>query len=175
MANSGAIVNWIILGWGNDALAIYLAKRNKGISVPEHRLFLLSIPILIGFLSNIGFGVLAQRYLITDVGGSQPHWFSLVFLFALFYMAFGGVLEVSYTYLAAMTEQSSSLAAMTVVSVLRDLISFGMSYGVNDFALKCGYLTSFSVYGMLVMVFGLFVIPIYMYGDFLRKNFQQLW
>jgi len=80
---------------------------------------------------------------------------------------------VTYTYLASMTEPSHSLAAMTVVSVLRDMISFGMSYGVNNFAVKYGYLTSFGVYGMLVAVFGLMGVPVYFYGKVLRTKLQS--
>ncbi|KIM93414.1 hypothetical protein OIDMADRAFT_74174, partial [Oidiodendron maius Zn] len=167
-AIAAALVNWILLGWGNDKLIVYLAKRNKGVSAPEHRLLLLSIPIATGLAANVGFGVIAQRYLITDPGGSQPHWFGLAFILAIFYMAFGGILEVTYTYLASMTEPSHSLAAMTTVSVIRDMISFGMSYGVNNFAVKCGYLTSFGVYGMLVAVFGVMGVPVYFYGKVLR-------
>lgn len=141
-----------------------MAKRNGGISIPEHRLLTLIFPVLFGIAANLGFGALAQQYIVTDPGGSQPHWFSLVFIFAIFYMSFGGILEVTYTYLAATTEPSRSLAAMTVVSVIRDLVSFGMSYGVVGFTASVGYFTSFGVYGALVGIFGLLTIPVYMYN-----------
>lgn len=149
-------------------MAIRLAKKHNGVTIPEHRLLALIIPVVIGFAANIGFGELSEKYFVTNPGGSQPHWFSLVFVFALFYMSFGGILEVTFTYLGARIQPTDSLAAMTVVAVVRDLVSFGMSYGVTDFALDVGYLTSFGVYGMLVGFFGLLTIPVYLIN--MRRN-----
>lgn len=163
-------VNWILLGWGSDKIIIYLAKRNGGIAVPEHRLVPLILPLVVGVASFIGFGALAQNYFITNPAGNQPHWFALVFLQGCILMAFGGVLEVTYTYMASSTKPTDSLAAMTVVSVIRDLASFGMSYGVVNFATNCGYLVSFSVYAMLIAVFGAMGIPVYLYAQRLRER-----
>jgi hypothetical protein len=162
-------VNIFLLGVGSDWSTLKLAKRNKGIARPEHRLLMLAIPVLIGFAANIGFGALAQRYFVTDPGGSQPHWMSLVVIFALQYMSFGGILEVSYTYMASVNNPAQGLEAMTAVSLIRDLTSFGMSYGVVGFAEASGYLVSFSVYGALIAGFGSFGIVVYIYGDKMRS------
>ncbi|CAK7212782.1 hypothetical protein SCUCBS95973_001583 [Sporothrix curviconia] len=164
-----SLFNWILLGWGNDKVMIYLAKRNGGVSKPEHRLVTLAIPIVIGICSTLGFGALSQNYLISNPGGHQAHWMSMMVLYGLLYMYFGGCLEVTYTYMASVTSASDSLALMTVVSVIRDMVSFGMSYGIVGFSEACGYLTSFGIYAMLGGVFGLFAIPVYLFAGRLRR------
>lgn len=141
-------VNIFILGIGSDKLCLWLAARNGGIRKPEHRLVILVVPLVIGLAANVGFGVLAQHYLVT--GGSQPHRFSLVFIFALQYMAFGGILEVMYTYIASTVSPARSLEAMTAISCIRDLVSFGLSYGIVGFVEKTSYQTSYGIYGGLI-------------------------
>lgn len=141
-----------------------MAKRNNGIAEPEHRLLTSVIPVMLGSCANVGFGQLAKHYLVTNPGGLQPHWFSLSFLYAIFFMAFGGVLEVTYTYLASTTTPSYSLAIMTIVFIIRDVASFDMSYGVSRFSSECGYDTSYGVYGILYGLFGLCGVFIYIYG-----------
>ncbi|KAH9900105.1 hypothetical protein F4778DRAFT_740095 [Xylariomycetidae sp. FL2044] len=165
-----AFVNWICLGWGNDKIVVWLAKRENGISRPEHRLVVLTLPIITGIISSIGFGALAQNYIVTNPGGDQPHWFSMVFIMSLYYQSFCGILEASLIYLANVTAAEDSLAVMTVVAVIRDTVSFGMGYGIVDFSTRLGFLTSFSIYGMLTGVIGLFGIPIYIYGEKIRQK-----
>lgn len=167
-----SLVDWTIFGWANDKIAIWMAKRNGGKSLPEHRLLTLAIPVVVGVVVNVGFGALCQSYFVSNPGGAQPHWFSLVFIFGVFYLSWGGILEVTFTYLASTTHPTDSLAAMTVVCVLRDLVSFGMSYGVVGFALHSGYLTSFGIYAMLVGVFGVLAIPIYFING--KRNSMEL-
>lgn len=149
---------------------MFLAKRNNGTTRPEHRLVTLVIPIVIAVAANIGFGALAQSYFVTNPGGSQPHWFSLVFIFGLQYMAFGGILEVTYTYMASVTSSAHSLEAMTAVSLIRDLTSFGMSYGVVGFINETSYLTSFSVYASIIGFFGVCGALVYVFAGQLRRT-----
>ncbi|KAJ5752129.1 hypothetical protein N7520_009046 [Penicillium odoratum] len=149
-----AAVNWVLFGWLNDRILIALAKRNNGLSVPEHRLIMLVVPVAIAFAAYIGFGALAQHYFGAASGAWQPNWFVLVVLQFLILMAFSGTLEVTYTYMISTTDPTDSLAAATVVSILRGDVSFGMSHGSTAFVMRCGYLTTFSVYAMLTAVFG---------------------
>ncbi|KAI1841599.1 hypothetical protein JX266_012252 [Neoarthrinium moseri] len=165
-----AALNWVLLGWGNDKVIFWLAKRNNGVNRPEHRLVVLIIPVITGIISSIGFGALAQDYLITNPGGDQPHWFSIVFLMSLYYQSFCGILEATLIYLANITSAEDSLAVMTLVAVIRDSASFGMGYGVVGFAESVGYLTSFSIYGMLTGVLGILGIPVYLYADRFRTK-----
>ncbi|KAK5126904.1 hypothetical protein LTR85_008262 [Meristemomyces frigidus] len=158
-----SLINVPLLGIGSDKLSLRLAARNGGVARLEHRLAGLVIPVAIGVAANIGFGALAQKLLVTG-GAHQPHWFSLVFIFALQYMYFGGILEVTYTYVASTVSPARSLEAMTAISVIRDMVSFGMSYGVVGFADNCGYLASFGTYSGIVGFFGCLGLLVYRYG-----------
>lgn len=161
-------MNWLIFGWGSDRILVATAKRNNGISVPEHRLLVLAIPVAIAFASYIGFGALAQHYLDSQPGLWQPHWFVLIFLHFCILVAFSGTLEVTYTYMISTTDPTDSLAASTIVSILRGDVSFGISHGSTAFIAQCGYFTAFSVYGTLVAVFGLMGVLVYKYGSHFR-------
>lgn len=161
-------VNWFILGWGNDKVVVWLAKRNNGISQPEHRLIVLAIPIITGFISSIAFGFIGQDYLYSNPGGDQPHWFSLVFVYSLYFQSFGGIVEATLIYLANTTSAEDSLAVMTLVAVIRDTVSFGMGYGIVDFANNVGFATSFGIYALMTGILGLLGVPVYLYGARLR-------
>ncbi|CEJ58352.1 hypothetical protein PMG11_07011 [Penicillium brasilianum] len=163
-----SLVNWLIFGWGSDWILVTMAKKNKGISIPEHRLLVLVIPVAIAFASYIGFGALAEQYLDSQLGVWQPHWFVLIFLHFCILVAFSGTLEVTYTYMISTTDPTDSLAASTIVSILRGDVSFGISHGSTAFIAQCGYMTAFSVYGTLVAVFGFMGILVYKYGSHLR-------
>jgi hypothetical protein len=165
-----APVNWFLLGWGNDKVMVWLAKRNNGISQPEHRLAVLVIPIVTGFVSSIAFGFLGQNYLYTNPGGDQPHWFSLVFIYALYFQSFGGIIEATLIYLANTTSAEDSLAVMTLVAVIRDTVSFGMGYGIVKFSHNVGFAASFGMYALMTGIVGLLGIPVYLYGAMFRHK-----
>lgn len=164
------IVNWFCLGWGNDKVLLWQAKRNGGVTRVEHRLVVLAVPVITGVASSIGFGGIAQNYFITNPGSEgQPHWFSIVFTMAMYFQSFCGIIEGTLIYMANSVSAEDSLAVMTLVAVLRDLISFGMGYGIVDFSSRYGFLTSFGIYGLLTGVIGLLGIPVYIYGERIRK------
>ncbi|KAL3462804.1 major facilitator superfamily domain-containing protein [Aspergillus heterothallicus] len=158
-----AVWNWIFLGYGSDKLLIYMAKRSGGHTKPQHRLITLILPVCFGIAGLVGFGGLAEHYL-NPHHHSQPHWFSLVVVHCLILMAFAGTLEVTFTYMISQTSAADALAAMTLVAIIRGDVSFGMSYGVDGFVAKCGYLVSFGVYGALLGVFGLMGVVVYSRG-----------
>lgn len=160
----------LILGYGNDKLLLWLAKRNGGVGKPEHHLVMLILPVICGFASSIGLGALMQSYVVDNPGGNQPHWFVLVVCWTLVWQAYSGILEVTFTNMASISRPEDFLAVMTFVSLMRDEFSFGMSYGIVDFAKACGYFASFGVYGGLIAFFGFLAIPVHFYADKLRAK-----
>ncbi|KAF3391641.1 hypothetical protein F1880_007663 [Penicillium rolfsii] len=68
------MMNWVVFGWGSDRILVAMAKRNNGMSIPEHRLVILAVPVVIAFTSYIGFGALAEHYFTSKLGAWQPHW-----------------------------------------------------------------------------------------------------
>ncbi|ODV83149.1 hypothetical protein CANARDRAFT_9872 [[Candida] arabinofermentans NRRL YB-2248] len=162
-----ALFNIAVLGYGSDRLLIWYAKRREGKVSPENRLIPLIIPFVFSISYLVGFGFLAQDFF---GAGTTAHWFSVVFIYFCCYVSFGGILETTYAYLSSVNTPEMSLAAMTVASVVRDMASFGMSYGITPFADNCGYKTSFGVYAVLIAFFSLFGIPVYLYGGKLRSK-----
>ncbi|KAJ5641888.1 hypothetical protein N7490_005888 [Penicillium lividum] len=159
-----AFLNWFITGWASDKLVLRFVRGNTEAMLPEYRLIPLVFPVICAITGHIAFGCLAQHYLVTNPGGPQVHWFALVVISCLQYIGFGGVLEVVLTFLGATADPNQSLAIMTAVTVIRDIASFGISYGTYDFSVKVGYAASFGIYAMLIGVIAFGAIPIILIG-----------
>ncbi|RDW63785.1 hypothetical protein BP6252_11330 [Coleophoma cylindrospora] len=160
-----------LMGWLSDRTLLGLARRRGGIMKTEDRLLTFPIPTISAFTGLLGFGALAQHYLNSPAGTSQPHWFSMVFIYLLINLSFGSGLEVTSIYLAGALDPQYHLAAMTISFAIRDLGSFGLSYGITPFASNVGFFASFGTYAALCVVFGSLAIPFYYYAGAIRKSF----
>ncbi|KAL3462662.1 major facilitator superfamily domain-containing protein [Aspergillus heterothallicus] len=159
-----AFLNWFVTGWLTDRMIVRYVRGNTEAILPEYRLIPLLFPSICAIAGHIGFGCLAQHYLVTNPGGSQPHWFVMAVISCLQYIGFGGVLEVVLTFLGSTIDPDASLATMTAVTVCRDVAAFGISYGTFDFSTKVGYAASFGIYALLIGVLSLGAIPIIIFG-----------
>jgi hypothetical protein len=80
-------------GWMGDKISLWLAKRNNGIHIPEHRLLILLPAFVIGLIGVIIYGISAQwpeRY----------NWAAPVMGWGLFQFTFVVVIIVSTTFAA---------------------------------------------------------------------------
>ncbi|KAE8332319.1 major facilitator superfamily domain-containing protein [Aspergillus sergii] len=159
-----AFLNWLITGWASDRMILRYVRGNTEAILPEYRLIPLLFPALCAIAGHIGFGCLAEHYLVTNPGGPQAHWFAMAVISCLQYIGFGGVLEVVLTFLGSTIDPDASLATMTAVTVCRDIAAFGISYGTFDFSTNVGYAASFGIYAMLIGVLLLGAIPIVIFG-----------
>lgn len=57
---------------------------------------------------------------------------------------------------------------LVVITALRGFVSFGTSYGVARFIETDGYDGTFGTYAGLTALFGLFGIPVFLYGKKIR-------
>ena len=109
----------IISGPTSDWLVVRLARRNKGIMEPEHRLWI--------FIANAC--IVPPALLLWGVGAAHEiHWFGL--LVAMFFLAFQSTIgvTVSVAYVVDSYEEMSGDAMCTVI-VIRNTMAFAISYG----------------------------------------------
>ena len=115
----GVILGCLISGRFSDWLAIKLARRNKGLMEAEHRLwpFLLCAIFVPGSLILWGVGA-----------AHGIHWFGLIFAMGAlaFATTFGVTLSINYM-IDSYYEISGD--AMTTIILVRNTMSFAISYG----------------------------------------------
>ncbi|KAF4548423.1 Hypothetical protein D9617_28g065290 [Elsinoe fawcettii] len=123
----GGLLSAVVAALINDRIAMYCAKRNKGVYEPEYRLLIahLGVIALAGF---IGFGFAAQNY---------QSYYLTAFLhgMGLFGLMFVFVSSTNYA-LDAYREMSNEifLAGMA----FKNLIIFAYAYFINDWAAREG-------------------------------------
>lgn len=122
----------IYTGYLADKLAIYLARRNKGIKEPEQRIWAFAILPFVVPASLILWGVGAAH---------GVHWFGLVV--AMCGLAFGNAagLTLSLSYLIDAYREIGSDAVTTAI-IIRNTMAFAINYAITPW-LRLGYQNCF--------------------------------
>ena len=147
------IVGLIIAGPLYDFICLYLAKKNHGIYEPEFRLVLMFPVLILGIVGFFGFGATLHY---------KTHWIGPVLCFGIANLAitfetgcvFGYIID-SYEDLS---EEGSTLRFLRyslltfylvafVAINARNLLTFGLTYFVNDWVTNEGPLNVFNVLG----------------------------
>ncbi|KAI1471002.1 MFS general substrate transporter [Daldinia caldariorum] len=117
----------------SDRFVIRLARRNNGVSEPEHRLWLFSVSTIIIPASLILWGVGAAF---------QVHWFALIVAMGTtaFANTMGVTLSVSYLI---DTYRDISGDALTTCILIRNTMSFAIGYGITPWLDNLGYQNCF--------------------------------
>ncbi|KAM9895651.1 hypothetical protein OXX79_007968 [Metschnikowia pulcherrima] len=115
------LIIYFYAGWITDLLKIKLAKRRGGLSHAEDRLWALSVYAILGPCALILWGVGAYNGI---------HWFGVVFGLGLMagLCIIGCVNAVTYVIDCY---HEVSCEAMATVVVIRNTMSFAMSYGIT--------------------------------------------
>ncbi|EWZ99605.1 hypothetical protein NW765_005585 [Fusarium oxysporum] len=146
-----------------EPFIIWMAKRNHGIHKPEHRLIILIPVAILGFSMLILYGFMATAAF--EGGGS--YWGILV-SWTLFQVTFTSVLIVTTTFAAEASPKHPGPALVMVIGT-KNIVSFGVAYGLTDMVQHGGYTWTF---GVLAGIFGaIFIlgIPIYMLNPKWRR------
>ncbi|KAI1842636.1 hypothetical protein JX265_012629 [Neoarthrinium moseri] len=142
-----------------DYIALRLARRNKGIREPEHRLWPLAFSGVLSAAGLITWGVGAYH---------DAHWVGLVFGLGMltFGCVTGGSMAVSYN-----VDCFKELGGETTVSVMiiRNTIGFGFSYAITPWYTTEGLQNCFITAGMVSIACTFTFIPIIFYGKRLRR------
>lgn len=169
-----SIIGEAISGPLNDWICVQLTKKNHGIYEPEFRLVLMLVVVILGTVGFFGFG-LTVHY--------RTHWTGPVLTYGLANMAlafastcvFGYILD-SYPRLATESfcavntvRRNVKMATLRADFAQRNLLTFGLTYFVNDWLAKDGPLNVFNVLGgCFVAVCGL-TIPLWIFGKRIRS------
>ncbi|KAI1098966.1 putative MFS transporter [Jackrogersella minutella] len=105
----------------SDHFIIRLARKNNGVSEPEHRLWLFAVSTIVIPASLILWGVGAAH---------EVHWFGLVFAMGLTAFANTMGITLSVSYLID-TYRDLSGDALTTCILIRNTMSFAIGYGIT--------------------------------------------
>lgn len=128
-----------------------MAKRNRGVHKPEHRLVVLALPAALGVAMLVVYGAASR--------GGASFW-PTVISFSLFQTTFTCVLIVSTTFASEASPKHPGPALVVVVGT-KNIVSFGATYGFPPMVAQGG---NYWAFGVLAGIFGaifLLGIPVY--------------
>jgi hypothetical protein len=185
----GALMTIPISGFAGDAILKYLAKKKNGHLVsslfssthininiighkadmdvspttkPEHQLLNLILPVVIGFIGTLCYGVAAAN-------PDRYHWIFLLAMMSCQFFASTAINIISTTYTI---ECYPDLAGVMVIvcGAYRNIIGFGLTYGAQPFMEAVGALRCFGTYAGILGGLGLVGIFFYFMGLAVRRN-----
>ncbi|CAG9945809.1 unnamed protein product [Clonostachys rosea f. rosea IK726] len=162
----GVIVGSLTSGRLSDWLTIKLARRNNGIMEAEHRLWPFSLCVIIVPSSLILWGVGAQHGI---------HWMGLCVAMGClaFTMTMGVTLSVNYLIDSYHGISSDALVAVIIV---RNTMSFAISYGITPWITKLGYQNCFISAAFIGMIASSAFLVMIRYGKSFRvKSGSKYW
>jgi hypothetical protein len=129
----GVAVGSFYSGVIGDRVVLWLARRNKGILEPEHRLWLFTLSLILIPGSLILWGVGAAHHI---------HWFGLVFAMGVIAASNSIGIQLSVSYCIDSYKDLSGEAMVTVI-IIRNTMSFAIGYGVTPWVTNMGYQNAF--------------------------------
>lgn len=147
----------IVSGPLNDWICLSLAKKNHGIYEPEFRLPPIIVSCLIGVVGFFGFGATVHY---------QTHWTGPVLCFGLANMSLALSNASVFGYIIDSHKELSEEAFVAVNA--RNLLTFGLTYFVNDWLARDGVLAVFNVLGAVFVAVNLLTIPLWVFGKRFR-------
>lgn len=155
----GAALASLWAGNAADWIALQLARRNKGIREPEHRLWVLAVSGIISAAGLITWGVGAYH---------NVHWIGLVFGLGMliFGCVTGGSIAVSYN-----VDCFKEIAGETTVSIMliRNTIGFGISYAITPWWTRQGLQNCFITTAAISLVCTFTFLILIVYGKRIRR------
>ncbi|KAG9675611.1 MFS general substrate transporter, partial [Aureobasidium melanogenum] len=155
----GSLIGAYFSGPLNDRFTVYLSNRNRGWREPEYRLwaFIPSAFIMPGGL--IMYGATAAHGL---------HWIAPVVGMGLvgFGLSVGGTVTMSYI-LDSYKEIDTQV--VTTIILIRNIIGFGISFGIQSWIQGMGLQNTFVFIGCLSFAVTMFALFFIMFGKKIRK------
>ncbi|RDW70074.1 MFS transporter-like protein [Coleophoma crateriformis] len=129
----GVAVGSFYSGVIGDRVVLALARRNKGLLESEYRLWLFSASLILIPGSLILWGVGAAHHI---------HWFGLVFAMGVIACSNSIGIQLSVSYCIDSYKDLSGEAMVTVI-IIRNTMSFAVSYGITPWVTNMGYQNAF--------------------------------
>lgn len=152
-----------IAGWASDWIKVKIARKHKGISQAEDRLWVLTIYTVLGPASLILWGVGAAHHI---------HWFGIVIGLGLMAgLCVMGCIS-SLTYAMDSYSQLAS-AALVIVICIRNTLNFILDFFITDFIDNVGLRNTFIACAFICMFcIGTFLI-MELTGHYWRKKTRK--
>ncbi|KAI7541025.1 MFS general substrate transporter [Hortaea werneckii] len=157
-----SLFSMLFAGYLGDKLNLFLAKRRGGIHKPEDSLVSLVFPTLVSAIGIIIYALTAQHPETHSYWGIVMGWtlYEFGFIVAL----------ITATHFAAEAYPQNPGPALVLVVGLKNVISFGASFGITPMVQKFDYLTAYMIlFGIFAGIFACGV-PVY----FLNPKWREL-
>ncbi|KAH8165132.1 hypothetical protein CIB48_g3117 [Xylaria polymorpha] len=146
-----------------DMVADWLTRRNNGIRTPEMRLPAISISLITTPLSLILYGVGIQNKL---------HWICPTIGLGLLNFSITQATNICLVYVIDAYRPIAGEITLTVLG-FKSLFGFLLSFYTNPWVEKVGYVNAFGTMAAISAGVLLLWIPLYFWGDFLRRRTWQ--
>lgn len=147
------LIGEMVSGPLNDWICVRLTKMNKGIYEPEFRLPLMAVVIVLGTVGFYGFGATVD---------AKTHWTGPVLTYGLANMCLAFLSTCVFGYVL---DSYPNLAEEAFVAInSRNLLTFGLTYFVNDWIAKDGPLQVFEILGSCFLGVALLTVPLWVWG-----------
>ncbi|KAH7188288.1 major facilitator superfamily domain-containing protein [Fusarium flagelliforme] len=146
----GAIIAMLYCTFVANPFVMWMARRNRGIHQPEHHLITLAPAAVIGTAMLLLYGFTA---------GGGATWWGPYLGWTIFQYSFTTVLIISTTFASEAAPKHPGPAIVTVVGT-KNVISFGVTYGLTPMIEGHGYKWAFSVLAAIFAVIFLLGIPV---------------
>ncbi|WZH44346.1 major facilitator superfamily domain-containing protein [Fusarium acuminatum] len=150
----GAIIGMVYCTFIANPFVLWLARRNRGIHQPEHHLITLAPPAVVGVGMLLLYG---------HTAGGSATWWGPYLGWTIFQYSFTAVLIISTTFASEAAPKHPGPALVTVVGT-KNIISFGVTYGLTPMVEEHGYKWAFSVLAGLFGGIFLLGIPVCMFN-----------
>ncbi|KAF2791604.1 MFS general substrate transporter [Melanomma pulvis-pyrius CBS 109.77] len=148
-----SLIGEAISGPLNDWICVKLTQRNKGVYEPEFRLPLMIVVVVLGTVGFYGFGATVD---------AKTHWAGPVITYGLANMCLAFLSTCVFGYLL---DSYPNLAEEAFVAInSRNLLTFGLTYFVNDWVAKDGPLRVFEVLGSAFLAVSVLTVPLWVWG-----------
>ncbi|KAI7209671.1 MFS general substrate transporter [Hortaea werneckii] len=157
-----SLFSMLFAGYLGDKLNLFLAKRRGGVHKPEDSLASLVFPTLVSAIGIIIYALTAQHPETHSYWGIVMGWtlYEFGFIVAL----------ITATHFAAEAYPQNPGPALVLVVGLKNVISFGASFGITPMVHKFDYLTAYMIlFGIFTGIFACGV-PVY----FLNPKWREL-
>lgn len=144
------IIGEAVSGPLNDWICVSLTKKNRGIYEPEFRLPLILVAVVLGTVGFFGFGATIHF---------QTHWLGPVLCFGLANMSLVFAATCVFGYIIDSYKKHNEEAFVAINA--RNLLTFGLTYFVNDWLAEQGPLKVFCILGALFLVVCALTIPLW--------------
>ncbi|KAF5510266.1 putative MFS-type transporter [Colletotrichum siamense] len=162
----GVAIGTLYSGHLGDAFILWKARHNKGVMEPEFRLWLFCALMV----------VIPGSLLLWGVGAAhRVHWFGLVFAMGALS---GGVTAGSQLAITYCIDSYKELGADAIVTVIliRNTMSFAVSYGITPWVTNMGWQNAFLVAAFAALAqISLFFLIIKKGRGFRQKSVVSYW